>query len=848
MLGSDSYHVECFRCTNCLTPIEDLVYKQTSKGLLCVTCNQQWKMMKNELVHRPLPSLPEAKHEAAPVKDDVLVTQGLDDELRSEKKAAAVAASHSSASLSSASSSVYTCSQSSPSSSQSNLDMLGLSSPYNNSSLAHRPTATNAQSATTTTTTTSQHAPSLSSSTSLKSLDLPAIPSLNLSFFDEESDEMSNLTLSLGAGLAGDASRSSIGKSKIKRASEYLQASLDNLPAAAAVDEIEIPPLPSSASSKDTIEQLKLQLDEIKGKWKQSEDNYATLKTASQKALEEFGKAKEEFAKEVDTRQQHEFTILQLRNQLAALQSNNQAQDNTLAMDIDRLASVKVELVRTCNQLKQYRNAIAQKMEAQIHQSQAGLGDGETHNALLGDQHRVLEEQIRSLQAERDDLLTETEQLTKNRDEIIHEMVVLNTKNAELSSMNNDLSRRVTERERETAALMASTSFIHQTPSPSQSTDRLATSPKGRKSSEASLLMQRLTSRDSNSSRESSTSSSTNKLFKLKKANHMLNKISSYYGPKKGGTSGSGGSDTASLYGHSNHSLYSLNMSSTLNVFGEMKRKNSNPQDGSLSPGRHQFVQTSLLRPVKCSACGEKVWGASDYRCQGCGCVAHGRCLHRLPVLCFAANSHAELIQSPTNDAEKLFGESLAVRIAFEDRAVPLLVEQCIQAVEVRGMDYEGIYRKSGGAAQMRTVQLAFETNEPLDLQSDDEINDICAVTSVLKQYFRELPNPLLTYELYDNWLDAVRLPNNDAKLDRFAELVSQLPKANYDTLKMLISHLQSVSKQHEVNLMTVKNLAMVFGPTLMRDREAARDLVDMSSKNAVIEYHITHFSSLFTD
>lgn len=72
-------------------------------------------------------------------------------------------------------------------------------------------------------------------------------------------------------------------------------------------------------------------------------------------------------------------------------------------------------------------------------------------------------------------------------------------------------------------------------------------------------------------------------------------------------------------------------------------------------------------------------------------------------------------------------------------------------------MDYEGIYRKSGGAAQMRTIQISFETNELLDLKDEDTINDICAVTSVLKQYFRELPNPLLPYELYDQFMEAVR-------------------------------------------------------------------------------------------
>jgi hypothetical protein len=120
-----------------------------------------------------------------------------------------------------------------------------------------------------------------------------------------------------------------------------------------------------------------------------------------------------------------------------------------------------------------------------------------------------------------------------------------------------------------------------------------------------------------------------------------------------------------------------------------------------------------------------------------------------------------------------MFGTSLTARVAFEERDIPLLVEKCIEAVEARGMDYEGIYRKSGGAAQMRTIQMAFETNTGLDLKNEDEINDICAVTSVLKQYFRELPNPLLTYELYDPFMEAVRTLWSRACLTLTHSLVS---------------------------------------------------------------------------
>lgn len=71
-------------------------------------------------------------------------------------------------------------------------------------------------------------------------------------------------------------------------------------------------------------------------------------------------------------------------------------------------------------------------------------------------------------------------------------------------------------------------------------------------------------------------------------------------------------------------------------------------------------------------------------------------------------------------------------------------------------MDYEGIYRKSGGVGQMRQIQQAFEKGEVPNLIDEEKWNDICAVTSVLKQYFRELPNPLFTYELHPKLMDAI--------------------------------------------------------------------------------------------
>lgn len=100
-----------------------------------------------------------------------------------------------------------------------------------------------------------------------------------------------------------------------------------------------------------------------------------------------------------------------------------------------------------------------------------------------------------------------------------------------------------------------------------------------------------------------------------------------------------------------------------------------------------------------------------------------------------------------------LFGSELTERADFERRQIPSIVTRCIEEVELRGMDMEGIYRKTGGTSQVKIIQDGFEKSDDNDI-SDPDI-DITAVTSVLKQYFRKLPTPLLTFDVYERVLES---------------------------------------------------------------------------------------------
>jgi len=142
------------------------------------------------------------------------------------------------------------------------------------------------------------------------------------------------------------------------------------------------------------------------------------------------------------------------------------------------------------------------------------------------------------------------------------------------------------------------------------------------------------------------------------------------------------------------------------------------------------------------------------------------------PKLVAATNTSDMTVAEPPN---VLFGSELAERAEYERRQIPSVVTRCIEEVELRGMETEGIYRKTGGNSQTKVIQEGFDKNENFDI-SDPDL-DITAVTSVLKQYFRKLPTPLLTYDIYDRVLET------NCKHTRFPPFTYARERNNWDLL-----------------------------------------------------------------
>jgi len=189
--------------------------------------------------------------------------------------------------------------------------------------------------------------------------------------------------------------------------------------------------------------------------------------------------------------------------------------------------------------------------------------------------------------------------------------------------------------------------------------------------------------------------------------------------------------------------------------------------------------------------------------------------------------------------------------------SLPPIVEKCCQAIEKYGIRSQGIYRINGTARKV--IQLKEKLDKDLDavnLDADEWSTDVNNVTSALKSWFRELPDPLLTLALHQGFIDAAKIENDRLRHIRLHERVNDLPDPNYATLKYFLGHLHRVSHYEAENSMSIQNLAIVFGPTLFSqmapsagvDGQMNGGMEDAAHQNKAIQTILEHYADIFVD
>ncbi|XP_051770139.1 rho GTPase-activating protein 27 isoform X1 [Ctenopharyngodon idella] len=193
---------------------------------------------------------------------------------------------------------------------------------------------------------------------------------------------------------------------------------------------------------------------------------------------------------------------------------------------------------------------------------------------------------------------------------------------------------------------------------------------------------------------------------------------------------------------------------------------------------------------------------------------------------------------------ENVFGCHLHNLCNQEKTRVPSFVEKCIRAVEKRGLGIDGLYRVSGNLAVIQKLRFKAD-HEDLDLEEGNW--DIHVITGALKLFFRELQEPLFPYNLFNDFICGIKIPDYYSKISHMRNVVRSLPAPNRDTMEALFSHLRKVIQHGDENRMTVQNVAIVFGPTLLKPEvESANIATYMVFQNQIVEFLLNEFESIF--
>uniref|UniRef100_A0A665W589 Rac GTPase-activating protein 1 n=1 Tax=Echeneis naucrates TaxID=173247 RepID=A0A665W589_ECHNA len=240
------------------------------------------------------------------------------------------------------------------------------------------------------------------------------------------------------------------------------------------------------------------------------------------------------------------------------------------------------------------------------------------------------------------------------------------------------------------------------------------------------------------------------------------------------------------------------------NPEGEIKTQPSTPQSNG-GVRLHEFVSKTVIKPESCVPCGKRIkFGKISLKCRDCRVVSHPECRERCPLPCIP-----NLGATPVKIGEGV----LADYVSETSPMIPSLVVHCVSEIEQRGLHEAGLYRVSGAERTVKELKEKFLRSKTVPVLS--KVDDIHAITGLLKDFLRNLKEPLLTFRLNRPFMEAAEVSDDDNSIALMYQTISDLPQPNRDTLAFLVLHLQRVADSLDTK-MNIGNLARVFGPTIV--------------------------------
>ncbi|NWH79735.1 MYO9B protein, partial [Piaya cayana] len=234
----------------------------------------------------------------------------------------------------------------------------------------------------------------------------------------------------------------------------------------------------------------------------------------------------------------------------------------------------------------------------------------------------------------------------------------------------------------------------------------------------------------------------------------------------------------------------------------------------------HVFTNYQVSIRQSCEHCSSYIWPMEKAcLCSVCKLTCHKKCMSKIQSSCMSCGKKNEQDTEPRH-----FGVCVS-SLTSERNSVPVVMEKLLEYVEMHGLYTEGIYRKSGSANRMKELKQLLQA-DPNSVKLENY--PIHTITGILKQWLRELPDPLMTSAQYNDFLRAVELPEKQEQLCAIYSVLEQLPQANHNTLERLIFHLVKVALIEDVNRMSPNALAIVFAPCLLRCPDTSDPLTSM--------------------
>ncbi|CAI5665523.1 unnamed protein product [Oreochromis niloticus] len=281
-------------------------------------------------------------------------------------------------------------------------------------------------------------------------------------------------------------------------------------------------------------------------------------------------------------------------------------------------------------------------------------------------------------------------------------------------------------------------------------------------------------------------------------------------------------------------------MEGTIGRAPKRERKKSRKKETDIveEHNGHIFKSTQYSIPTYCEYCSSLIWMMDRACvCKLCRYACHRKCCSKMTTKC-SKKYDPEL-------SSRQFSVELS-RLTSEERTVPQLVEKLINYIEMHGLYTEGIYRKSGSTNKIKELRQGLDTD--VNSVNLDDYN-IHVIASVLKQWLRDLPSPLMTFELYEEFLRAMGQPDKREVIHGVYSVIDQLSRTHLSTLERLIFHLVRIALQEETNRMSANALAIVFAPCILRCPDSIdplQSVQDISKTTACVELIINEQMSKY--